>query len=492
MNANITERILQILSAAPQGLSSEEINLKIDGGPRRTLQRKLAEMLQTGVIVRAGAARATLYYANRAKITPIAPIAPIAPESRQNPIQYRVSPNEFVSSVRENPAEYNPKRISESGPKYTEASQEVVSIIRTPQHLRNPTGYRREFLDAYQPNETYYLPEELREKLRLIGKNDAYDNLAPGTHARQVLDRLIIDLSWNSSRLEGNTYSLLETDFLLEQGKSNEPLRAKEAVMLLNHKSAIEFLVEDPDALKFNRYTFLNLHAALTADLMSNYEAEGKLREVPVGIGGSVYHPCNKPQVIEECFDLILQKAATIHDPLECCFFLMVHLPYLQPFEDGNKRTSRLAANIPLIKSNMSPLSFVGVPIRSYADGILAIYELNRIEPMLDVFAWAYEQSAGKYMTIRQEVGEPDPVSTRYRIEIKDRIRDVVVQRLSKPEAVRFIRQWANQSVTASDRDAFITCVEKRLLALSQGNIVRASIRPSEFEAWWPIWKGWA
>jgi hypothetical protein len=258
--------------------------------------------------------------------------------------------------------------------------------------------------------------------------------------------------------------------------------------MILNHKAAIEFLVESPDELGFNRYTFLNLHAILSDGLLKNAKSEGALRTIPAGVGGTVYHPTNQPALIEECFDLILRKAAVISDPLECAFFLMVHLPYLQPFEDGNKRTSRLSANLPLIQKNMSPLSFVDVPVRDYTDGILAVYELNRIELLRDLFAWAYERSAGRYASIRQEMSDPDPLHVRYRMEVKDRIRDVVVNRMGKMTAAEALRRWTLQNVTASDRAHFIEIVEERLLDLNEGSIARVRVRPSEFAAWWPVW----
>jgi hypothetical protein len=104
------------------------------------------------------------------------------------------------------------------------------------------------------------------------------------------------------------------------------------------------------------------------------------------------------------------------------------------------------------------------------------------------VFVWAYERSAGRYAAIRNEVGEPDPLHLRYRDEIKDRIRDVVVNRLDKPAAARFIQRWATSNITASDRAPLIQIIEERLLALREGSIARSRIRPSEFAAWWPIW----
>jgi len=450
---------------------------------RRTLQRRLDALLNEGRIQRQGKARSTRYHA-----WPV--LAPALPKPVSQPIPFRSRSRHQhwrdSTLVRED--EDLPSATEPPGPDFFPESLAVRHIVRTPQAFRKPAGYRREFLENYTPNETAYLPENLRAHLHTVGQSEQMAALPPGTYARQVLDRLIIDLSYNSSRLEGNTYSLLETDYLLAQGASEDPVRFVEAQMILNHKAAIEFLVEAPSELGFNRYTFLNLHAILTEGLLKNPASEGSLRQIPVGIGGTVYHPVNDPHVIEECFDLILKKAAAIEDPMECCFFLMVHLPYLQPFEDGNKRSSRLAANLPLIQHNMAPLSFIDVPLRHYTDGIIAVYELNRIELLRDVFVWAYERSAGRYAAIRTQVGEPDPLHLRYRDEIKDRIRDVVVNRLDKPAAARFIHRWATTNVTASDRAPLVQIIEERLLALREGSIARSRIRPSEFAAWWPIW----
>ena len=126
--------------------------------------------------------------------------------------------------------------------------------------------------------------------------------------------------------------------------------------MILNHKQAIEFLVESADEIGFNRYSILNLHAILSDNLLPNPEACGRLSQIAVGIGGSVYTPLSTPQLLDEYFQLVLDSASAISDPFEQSFFALVHLSYLQPFEDVNKRVARLAANIPLIKHNLCPL----------------------------------------------------------------------------------------------------------------------------------------
>jgi Fic family protein len=127
----------------------------------------------------------------------------------------------------------------------------------------------------------------------------------------------------------------------------------------------------------------------LAQDLLRDEGAAGRLRRIAVGIEKSAFHPLEVPQLIEECFNQVLATAAEIQEPFEQSFFAMVQLPYLQPFDDVNKRVSRLAANIPFIKGNLSPLSFIGVPRSSYTDAMLGVYELNKVGLLKDVFIWA-------------------------------------------------------------------------------------------------------
>jgi hypothetical protein len=313
--------------------------------------------------------------------------------------------------------------------------------------------------------------------------------LPAGTHLRKVMDRLLIDLSWNSSRLEGNTYSLLETQRLLEAGEAAVGRAAHETQMILNHKAAIELLAEHAGAIGFNRYTLCNLHALLSENLLPEAAAGGRLRTHAVDIGASVYHPPEVPSFIEECFDQILATAAAIHDPFEQAFFAMVQLPYLQPFEDVNKRVSRLAANIPLVQRNLGPLSFVDVPQADYTHAILGVYELNRVDYLRDVFEWAYERSCARYAAVRQVLGEPDAFRLRHRDRLKQVVGDVVRQGWDKPAASAFIRREAAKLPEPNERAHFATLAETELTSLHEGNFARYRVRPAEFTAWQKTWR---
>lgn len=310
-----------------------------------------------------------------------------------------------------------------------------------------------------------------------------------GTYARQILDRLLIDLSWNSSRLEGNTYSLLDTRRLIEFGQEAEGRDQLEAQMILNHKAAIEFLVGNAADVGFNRRTIQNLHAILADNLLADNRAAGRLRQIGVGIGGSVYHPPETPALVEECFDQLLATAAAIADPFEQSFFVMVQLPYLQPFDDVNKRVSRMAANIPFIRANLSPLSFTDLPRDLYSQAMLGVYELNRIELLRDVFIWSYERSAARYAAVRQSLGEPDPFRLRYRGALRDVIPQVVRGRMDRKKAIAHVAAWAAGHVEESDREKFQEVAENELLGLHEGNFARYPVTPGEFSAWQEDWK---
>jgi fido (protein-threonine AMPylation protein)/DNA-binding transcriptional ArsR family regulator len=422
--------------------------------PRRTALNRLGRLREAGLVDRHGEARSTVY-----RLTDAGGARLVAKSARQ-PGDSRLS-----------------------------ASAEALRTkLRHPVSERTPVGYQRAFFDTYQPNQTFYLPESVRRKLHETGSQTGMANEPAGTYARHICQRLLIDLSWNSSRLEGNTFSLLETEQLFQAGRSGDAQLSNEAVMILNHKAAIEFLLESSSEAGFDRRTILNLHALLTADLLRDPAAEGALRTDPVGIGKSSYLPPAIPALIETLFDLILAKAREIRDPFEQAFFAMVHLPYLQPFIDGNKRVSRLAANLPLFQRNLAPLSFVNVAEADYTDGMLAIYELNEVGLLREVFIQAYERSAQRYTVIRGAVGDPDPFRVKYRQAIAGQVAEIIRARCTRREAVTRLRRWADDSIIEGDRKSFVAAAEETLAGIHEGNFARYQIRPLEFEAWKTAW----
>ncbi|NGX54557.1 MAG: hypothetical protein KR126chlam2_00170 [Chlamydiae bacterium] len=453
---NELEDIQRSLDFFPQGASLKQINQVLKSPlPPYTLHRRLAFLVKEGTIYTEGKARALRYKLH------------LAPERE---IEKRSTPKERKEFV-----------IPLSA-----ISENIQKKISQPVQARTPVGYNRNFLEAYRPNVTRYLSEAVQQRLFDLGKTDG--ERPAGTYAREIFSRLLIDLSWNSSRLEGNTYSLLETERLLELNEIAEGKDLAETQMILNHKAAIEFLIDSAEETNINRQTVRNVHALLSDNLLADPKACGRVRSKTIGIGKSVYHPLVIPDVINECFGQILDTAKAIKNPFEQAFFLMVHLPYLQPFEDVNKRVSRLVANIPLIRLNLSPLSFMGVPKKTYINGLLAVYELNNIDLLRDVFIWAYERSCSVYSAILQTLGEPDPFRLRYRNILFETIANIVRERMDKKEAINAIKTKASQSIILEDQPRFIEVVELELRGLHEGNIARYRLRPSEYEAWNEVW----
>ena len=184
------------------------------------------------------------------------------------------------------------------------------------------------------------------------------------------------------------------------------------------------------------------------------------------------------PQLVAECFDQILASAAAIADPFEQAFFAMVQLPCLQPFDDVNKRVSRLAANIPLIKENLSPLSFEDVPRDLYTEAVLGVYELRRVELLRDVFIWACERSAARYAAVRQSLGEPDPFRMRHRSALREVVGAVVRERMNKKQATVHVSARARELVDEQERPGFsrsprensLDCTEATSRATASGH----------------------
>ncbi len=452
------EHLTEIIRRHPDGISIKELlHLMNEVTPKRTLQYRLSILIKASIVRIEGIGRNSKYYFNQ------------------------VAENKQTQKSAEAPKTTFTIPLSLEG-------EEVRKQISAPIQLRAHVSYRREFLDAYEPNKTFYLSQPIIEKLFKLGSG-AEKGRPAGTYARKIYQRLLIDLSWNSSRLEGNTYSLLETERLLATGKEAPEKNPMDAQMILNHKAAIEFIVDMAEEIDINRYTILNIHGLLSHDLLMDPNACGRLRTIPVKIGESVYHPTEVPQLLEECFQLIIQKASAIHNPFEQSFFLMVHLPYLQPFLNVNKRVSRLAGNIPFIRKNMSPLTFVDVPESDYIQGLLAIYELNRVELFRDVFVWSYERSASLYLATLEAIGQPDPFRTRYRDFIQQSVYTVVQNKMDKLKSSQFISKFAKDNISAEDRNRFIEITEIEVSSLHEGNFARFKIRPSEFFEWQRSWK---
>jgi len=216
----------------------------------------------------------------------------------------------------------------------------------------------------------------------------------PITIQKKELERLVIELSWKSSKIEGNTYTLLDTEKLILEHKEAPGHDKKEAIMILNHKDAFNFIHENKALFKtLNRANLEKLHAILVKNLSVGLGFRKRL----VGVVGSKYRPLDNSYQIEEAISQLSLAVARMKTAYDKALVALLGISYIQPFEDGNKRTSRLMANALLLAHGLAPLSYRSVEENEYREATLVFYELNSIAPLRNIFVDQYAFSANNY-----------------------------------------------------------------------------------------------
>lgn len=211
---------------------------------------------------------------------------------------------------------------------------------------------------------------------------------------RNEMERLGIDLSWKSSQIEGNTYSLLETERLLKESKTAEGKTKEEAVMLLNHKDALRFVLDNPDYLKELTISHIeDIHQLLTKEL----SVDRGIRTRRVGIIGTKYHPLDNEFQIREALSDTCSLINSRDNVFEKALLILILLSYIQPFADGNKRTARITSNAILIANGYCPLSFRSVDSIDYKKAMLIFYEQSNLYSFKKIFIEQFEFAVKEY-----------------------------------------------------------------------------------------------
>ncbi len=352
----------------------------------------------------------------------------------------------------------------------------IQHYLKTHWRNRRSVDYDMSFLEDYIPNRTFLLDGQDRERMRQAGTPPAGFS---GPADERVLKRFLVDLSWKSSNLEGNTYSLAETERLLKFGEEAEGRTREEAVMILNHRAAIEYICPNPDVPALSSMTLRNIHALVSSGLLDDPMWEGALRTHPVMIGGSAYRPLDNPHRLREVFEVLVFKASRIQNSFEQAFFLTVHLPFLQAFEDCNKRTSRIAANIPLLAAGLSPVSFLDISHRDYVDGLLGIYELSDVSLAREIFVEAYMSSASRYWSPSVQASAPSLAILENRDFIRNMVRALVrsCQGFDSDRADAMVRKKG-----LSDHPEVREHIRRSIEGLHEGNLVLYGLNLSDLE----------
>jgi Fic family protein len=357
----------------------------------------------------------------------------------------------------------------------------ISAWFKTPPTQRTPVPYQSERLSGYIPNKTSWLsPTQLR---RLQEAQPPMDEV--GSYPLAVAEKLVVDLSYASSALEGNTYNYLDTEVLIKYGQSASGKEADETTMIINHKNAVSYLVEIAQGSDVvSSRTIRELHSLLGQDLIELREL-GALRSRAVIIGGSSYVPLAIPSKLKEEFDLLIEKAVAINNPFEQSLFWMVSIAYLQPFVDINKRTGRLACNVPLLRAGLAPLSFMSMDKASYVKGLLEFYELGSTSTISSAFEKAYVASAHRYEAHLSRDPAMAQIDRSYKQEIACIVREWVGVTVRGD-----LERWEDVVATSighiSDqglRQAIDLRAKQLLQGLNEANRIIYGIRPSDFDS---------
>tara|TARA_R110000796_G_scaffold96719_1_gene203205 strand:+ start:668319 stop:669365 length:1047 start_codon:yes stop_codon:yes gene_type:complete len=251
-----------------------------------------------------------------------------------------------------------------------------------PDQRRAKTAFNHELLQSLN-GIPIFTNQELADLQKLKEEYRANVTSLSPTLYQKELERLTIELSWKSSQIEGNTYSLLETERLFKEKQEADNKSKEEAIMLLNHKDALTYLMEHKDLAKtLDLRTLEEIHSLLIKDL----NVGRNIRSRTVGITGTAYKPLDNEHQIRECLELMCGLINAKDNGFEKALLAVALISYIQPFEDGNKRTGRMISNALLIADGACPLSYRSVDSLDYKKAMLLFYEQNNLAAFKAIF----------------------------------------------------------------------------------------------------------
>lgn len=365
--------LFQLLLGRPDGEAQQALLKHLQGGPSQsTVSRSLHRLMEDGLVLKSGQTKAARFH--------------LTPSARYWATDPRLRP----------PAPFDVKRI----------------------------------LD-YVPNQTMWLPESARQRMAQVAH--PMEPLDASTYASQISERFLIDLSWASSAMEGNTYSLLDTEVLIKYGQVAPGRGQEEATMILNHKRAISSLLERVGDAALDDRLIKTTHSYLMRGLL-DAQALGALRSHAVRVSGTASRPSSNRHELGEAINALSWKAEHIRDPWEAMFFLTAGISYIQAFEDGNKRLGRLMGNLPLLRAGLPPLSFVGVDKKTYVQGLLVFYEQGDTHLLAETLVHGYQQCAPTYETAHATHRLPHKIELREAHRLEKAVQRCVTAILSHEE----------------------------------------------------------
>ncbi len=305
--------------------------------------------------------------------------------------------------------------------------------VATDPRRRTPIPYDPDRIGGYVPNETHWLPEKAAVRMRDAVEQAGGQRLDASTYSRAIAERFLIDLSWASSNLEGNTYDHLSTEMLIKYGESASGRDRLETAMILNHKAAISSMVEGLEGAFPDAGTIQRRHVLMMRDLLDPADL-GTVRRGAVQISATSYRPSSDHVLLTVGLSDLLAKAGRVEDPFEASFLLLAGLSYLQAFGDGNKRMGRLLSNEPLLRAGLPPLSFIGIDKTPYVLGLIEFYETGATGLLGDAIAASYETTTPDYVQSLTVQRVPHAIELRERARIANTLERVFRDRIPDTE----------------------------------------------------------
>lgn len=294
---------------------------------------------------------------------------------------------------------------------FSEKAKSVINAALSMSYLRQIIPYNADLLTEYIPNKTYLLYQDTKNSLYELGNLQKYKGESPLTWeslpqsnpdnmTESIYNQFIIDCAYASSKLEGNSCTLEDVERYRNNGSFGSYSK-KEETMIFNHFVALDSIISN-EYMNYNPFTLKVIHGELSTGL-SNDNFAGKIRDVTISIPDSNYKPLHEEQQIKKQLPIILEKAARIIDPYEQSFFLLTFITYLLPFLDYNNMVARVMANLPLIKNNLCPLTYLLTEKEDYTKAVLALYELHDTLPLQELYKSMYEHSVLRYLSIPEQ-----------------------------------------------------------------------------------------
>ncbi len=239
------------------------------------------------------------------------------------------------------------------------------------------------------------ITQEEKEELNVLNSEyQARIKDLPVGVLKKEFERLTIELSWKSSKIEGNTYSLIDTEILIKENREAEGHKREEAIMILNHKKALDCISDKRS--DFKKLTIGKIESVHNLIVEGLGIAKG-MRKRPVGIVGTQYMPLDNQHQIREAMESMIESINSARDVFSKALFIVAVLSYIQPFEDGNKRTARLLGNALLLANNTCPLSFRSVNEADYKKALILLFEQNNFRAFKELFIEQFKFSVSHY-----------------------------------------------------------------------------------------------